>query len=67
MPPEDKKRNKINYGELEQWLGRYYGDYISNMGGVNQLGSDEDILQAMDMSAYFNRMSIAVKQLRQTE
>jgi hypothetical protein len=55
---------RIRYGELEHWLGRHYGDMVDKAGGVQPHGTDEDILQAMDMAAYNNRMQIAVRKLQ---
>jgi hypothetical protein len=63
---EDKQEMKrVRYGELEHWLGRYYGEMITNAGGLRALGTDEDILQALDMAAYSNRINLAVNELKQ--
>ena len=58
------KMNKVRYGELEHWLGRYYGDLVNNAGGLRPLGTDEDILQALDLAAYTNRLNLAVNEIK---
>jgi hypothetical protein len=55
---------KLRYGELEHWLGRYYGDMVNNAGGLRPLGTDEDILQALDLAAYANRLNLAVNEMK---
>jgi hypothetical protein len=55
---------KIRYGELEHWLGKFYADWVDTAGGLNTLGTDEDILQELDRAAYANRLNLAVNQLK---
>jgi hypothetical protein len=65
MPDDKPEMKRVRYGELEHWLGRYYGEMITNAGGLRPLGTDEDILHALDMVAYSNRINLAVNELKQ--